>query len=142
MKRASQRGLPVHVSQVSLAALLDLVLVLLLAFVVAVPFLRRMKAPEKVVVETTTQVLPNATPAAKIELSIQPDQSIRLDGQVVTGAQLLPALKKFLESKPESGVLVRMPANFAAGPLARLMEEMHRAGVKQTAVEVVDGGKP
>lgn len=141
MKRASQRDLPVHVSQVSLAALLDLVLVLLLAFVVAVPFLRRMKAPEKVVVETT-QVLPNATPAAKIELNIQPDQSIRLDGQVVTGAQLLPSLKKLLESKPESGVLVRMPANFAAGPLARLMEEMHRAGVKQTAVEVVDGGKP
>ncbi|MES2738743.1 MAG: biopolymer transporter ExbD [Verrucomicrobiota bacterium] len=141
MKRASQRDLPVHVSQVSLAALLDLVLVLLLAFVVAVPFLRRVKAPEKVVAETA-QVLPNPTPAAKIELRIHPDQSIRLDGQVVTGAQLLPSLKKLLESKPESGVLVRMPANFAAGPLARLMEEMHRAGVKQTAVEVVDGGKP
>ncbi len=141
MKRVSQRHLPVYVSQVSLAALLDLVLILLLAVILVVPLLRREKVIEKVPV-TPDPGIKSSMPTAKVDLRIQPDQSILLDGKKVTGEQLLPELKKILSAKPDCGVLVHMPANFAAGSLARLMEEMHRVGVKHTAVEVLDGSQP
>ncbi|MEN3941295.1 biopolymer transporter ExbD [Prosthecobacter sp. SYSU 5D2] len=143
MKRASQRHLPVYVNQVNITALLDLVLVLLLVFIVAVPFLRREK-----VVETVPLVLPeelpkrDSVPKERILLVIQRDQKIVLEGKTVTGEQLMPEIKKQLATRPDSGVLVKMPSNFAAGSLARLMEEMNRAGVRHTAVEVVESSKP
>ncbi len=140
MKRASQRHLPVYVSQLSITALLDLVLVLLLIFIVVVPFLRREKSDEPVVVIVPAEPKSQA-PEAKIDLRIQPDQSILLDGKKVTGENLMPELKNLMSAHPDSGVLVQMPANFAAGSLARLMEEMHRAGVRHTAVEVVENPK-
>lgn len=142
MKRASQRHLPVHVNQVSVTALLDLVLILLLVTLVSVPLLRRPKAEPLIAIPPVTDVAKSASPKNQIELKIEPDQSIILAGKKVTGDHLLTALKGLLAAQPESGVLVKMPANFAAGSLARLMEEMHRAGVKQTAVEVIESGKP
>ncbi|TDU73154.1 biopolymer transport protein ExbD [Prosthecobacter fusiformis] len=141
MKRASQRHLPLYMSQVSITALLDLVLVLLLVFVVAVPIFRREKPAGSADVQTVLPTEPKG-PATQVELNIQPDESILLDGRKVSGAELLPELKKLLVAQPELGVVVKMPANFAAGPLARLMDEMNRAGVRHTAVEVVDAKKP
>ena len=75
MKRASQRHLPVYVSQISVTALLDLVLVLLLVFVVVVPFLRREKMD--VASDRLRPVEEKAQPPTHlIKLAIQPDQSI------------------------------------------------------------------
>lgn len=141
MKRASQRQLPVYVSQVSITALLDLVLVLLLVFIVAVPFLRRENRSTEGE-EASMVVSEKAAPSAVIELNIRPDQSLLLNGRAVTGTQLMPTLKELLAVKPESGVLVKMPANFAAGELANLMDEMHQVGVRQTSVEVVGNKAP
>lgn len=141
MKRASQRHLPVHVSQVSVTALLDLVLILLLVALVTVPLLRNQKPAATHQAPVATLDL-NRAPKSQIELKIQPDQTIILAGKKVTGDHLLAALKGLLVEQPDSGVLVKMPANFAAGSLARLMDEMHRAGVKQTTVEVFESGKP
>lgn len=141
MKRASQRHLPLYMNQVSITALLDLVLVLLLVFLVAVPLLRREKAVEKVVVLPAPEPQ-KEVPAFKVTLSILPDQVLLLDGEKVTGEKLMPEIRQRLAKNPEMAVLVKMPSNFAAGSLARLMEEMHRAGVRQTAVEVVERPKP
>lgn len=144
MKRASQRQLPTYASHMSVAAWLDLGLVLLLVFVVTVPFLRRERlvpqTPAAAATETPTPA-PTEPPKQQIRLVVQPDQIITLDGKKVSGEQLMSELRKKIQSRPDSGVLVVMPANFAAGPLARLMEEMHKAGVKRTAVEVSDPGK-
>lgn len=142
MKRASQRHLPVHVNQVSVTALLDLVLILLLVALVSVPLIRKSKTEPVIKASAVTEVAKPVPPKNQIELKIQPDQTIVLAGKKVTGDHLLAALKGLLAVQPESGVLVKMPSNFAAGSLARLMEEMDRAGVKQTAVEVIEGGKP
>ncbi|MCW0219180.1 MAG: biopolymer transporter ExbD [Prosthecobacter sp.] len=140
MKRASQRHLPVYVSQISVTALLDLVLVLLLVFVVVVPFLRREKMD--IASDRLRPVEEKAQPPTHlIKLAIQPDQSILLNGKAVSGELLLPTLTELIGKKPETGVLVQMPDNFAAGALARLMDEMHRAGVKQTSVEVIETDK-
>lgn len=142
MKRASQRHLPLYMNQVSITALLDLVLVLLLVFLVAVPLLRREKA---VVGKVAAPVVPESqkkVPAFKITLSILPDQVLLLDGDKVTGEKLMPEIRQRLAKNPEMAVLVKMPSNYAAGSLARLMAEMHRAGVRQTAVEVVESPKP
>lgn len=141
MKRASQRHLPLYMNQVSITALLDLVLVLLLGFLVAVPLLRREKAVEKTAAVPAPEVR-EKVPAFKVTLSILPDQVLLLDGEKVTGEKLMPEIRQRLAKKPEMAVLVKMPSNFAAGSLARLMEEMHRAGVRQTAVEVVESPKP
>lgn len=143
MKRASQRNLPVYVSQVSVTALADLALVLLLVFAVAVPFLRR-PAPviqEVPVIPAGMNPLADLKPAKKVVLSILPDQTLRLDGRQVKGEQLMKELKKLAEKSPETGVLVKMPSNFAAGGLARLMEEMNKAGIRSTAVEVTEPAK-
>lgn len=144
MKRASQRQLPTYASHMSVAAWLDLGLVLLLVFVVTVPFLRRERlVPQTPAAAATETPAPATTepPKQQIRLVVQPDQIITLDGKKVSGEQLMSELRKKIQSRPDSGVLVVMPANFAAGPLARLMEEMHKAGVKRTAVEVSDPGK-
>lgn len=142
MKRASQRQLPTYMSQVSVTALLDLGLVLLLAFVVTVPFLRR----EQVVIPASASlaagpVEQDVPQALQIKLVIHPNQEITVNGKKVTGEQLMPEVRQKILSRPDSAVLVVMPSNFAAGPLARLMEELHKAGVKRTAIEVSESGK-
>lgn len=142
MKRASQRHLPVYVTQVSVTALLDLVLILLLTALVAVPLLRRSAGKDAPPVPAVAVAEVSKEPAHQIELKIQPDQTIVLAGKVVSGDLLLAGLKQLLAQQPDSGVLVKMPSNFAAGSLAKLMDEMHRAGVKKTAVEVIENGKP
>jgi biopolymer transport protein ExbD len=143
MKRASQRQLPLYVNQVSITALLDLVLVLLLVFIVAIPFLRREKAVERDPLLPPSEVkISGSIPKHQFQIVIQPDQTILLEGQKVSGERLLPEIKKKLASQPQSGILIKMPSNFAAGSLAKLMEELHRAGVMHTAVEVVENKKP
>lgn len=144
MKRASQRQLPTYASHMSVTAWLDLGLVLLLVFVVAVPFLRReQRMPETLAASASEASAPVTHDPQKpqIQLVVQPDQIITLDGKKVSGEKLMTELRKKIQSRPDSGVLVVMPSNFAAGPLARLMEEMHKAGVKRTAVEVSTPGK-
>ncbi|HEY1083871.1 MAG TPA: biopolymer transporter ExbD [Prosthecobacter sp.] len=142
MKRASNRQLPLYVNQVSVTALLDLVLLLLLCFVVAVPLLRREKAPAPPVSEAAGSTASKPAPGHVLTLKVQPDQTLWLEGKPVTGETLISSLRKRITEKPDAGVLVQMPSNFAAGSLARLMEEMHRMGVKHTAVEVIDKTKP
>jgi biopolymer transport protein ExbD len=125
---------------VSVTALLDLVLILLLVTLVSVPFIRGRASGTSTPTQPAVEIA-QGPPESKIELSIHPDQSLWLDGKKVSGADLLSALKKRLDAKPESGVLVNMSANFAAGSLASLMEEMHKLGVKRTSVNVVDAKK-
>lgn len=141
MKRASDRHLPVYVSQVSVTALADLALVLLLVFVVTVPFLRRHVPVIQEVTSSHAVSAKDKKPAKTVVLGILPDQTLRLDGRQVKGEELMRELKKLAESSPETGVLIKMPSNFAAGGLARLMEEMYKAGIHHTAVEVTDPAK-
>lgn len=142
MKRISQRQLPVYVNQIGLAPLLDLVLVLLLVLLVTLPLLRRERlSGSDLLKQTPTATTEIEAPKVQVKLRIAPDQSIWLDQEKVVGALLLDRLKEVVAKHEGVGVLIEMPDNFAAGSLARLMQEMHRAGVQRTAVEVVKTSK-
>jgi len=148
MKRISQRQLPVFVSQIGIAPLADLAFMLMLVLLVTVPLLRRerMNVTEPQPTGETAPVEVAATPTApttQLKLKISSDQTLWLNGIKIPGDHLLQLLKTEIAKHQDKdvGVLIEMPENFAAGPLAQLMDEMHRAGVKKTSVVVVPATK-
>ncbi len=126
MKRYSNRQLPLLAAEIQITPLLDLLLLLVLTVVVLVPALR---SESKVFQET-----PAGQPTKTIELVVSPDLKLALAGESVTDRELIAALKMRMAVAPETGVVVRIPANLQASALLQIMDALRAASVKHTAV--------
>ncbi|GEP45460.1 ExbD/TolR family protein [Brevifollis gellanilyticus] len=126
MKRYSSHQLPLINAEIQITPLLDLMLLLLLTVVVLVPALR---SESKVFQET-----PAGQPKKTIELVVSPDLKLTLAGESITDRELIAALKMRMAVAPETGVVVRIPANLQASALLEIMDALRAAAVKHTAV--------
>lgn len=125
MKRYSQRQLPLLNTEIQITPLLDLLLLLLLTVVVLVPALR---------LESRAADEPESPPARTVDLIVAPDLKLSLAGEPITDRELIPALKLRMAVAPETGVVVRIPANLQASALLQIMDALRSAEVKHTAV--------
>ncbi len=133
MKRISNQRLPGYVTQVGLTPLLDLVLILLLVFMVAVPLLKKDKkgplsasAPER-----------PPEPSSIVDLVIAADQTTILAGEKLSSEAIVPAVRKRLVTEPDLGILVRVPESMSARQLTLIMDTLQRAGLRHTRVEML-----
>ena len=136
MKRLSNQHLPRMVSDIQVTPFLDLMLLLLLTVVVLVPILQG--GPEDAALAELSDFTP---PGRSIELIVSEDLSLNLDGQGIEANVLIPDLKQRMIADPLLGVVTRVPPTLSAPRLLEIMQALHTAGVKRTAVLVGTSSK-
>ncbi len=136
MKRLSNQHLPRMVSDIQVTPLLDLMLLLLLTVVVLVPILQG--GPEDAALAELSDFTP---PGRSIELIVSEDLSLNLDGQGIEANVLIADLKQRMIADPLLGVVTRVPPTLSAPRLLEIMQALHTAGVKRTAVLVGTSSK-
>ena len=136
MKRLSNQHLPRMVSDIQVTPFLDLMLLLLLTVVVLVPILQG--GPEDAALAELSDFTP---PGRSIELIVSEDLSLNLDGQGIEANVLIADLKQRMIADPLLGVVTRVPPTLSAPRLLEIMQALHTAGVKRTAVLVGTSSK-
>ena len=131
MKRLSNQHLPRIVSDIQVTPLLDLMLLLLLTVVVLVPILQG--GPEDAALAELSDL---ASPDRTIELIVSEDLSLNLAGKGIEAKDMIADLKQRMIADPLLGVVTRVPPTLSAPRLLEIMQALHTAGVKRTAVLV------
>ena len=136
MKRFSNQHLPRMVSDIQVTPLLDLMLLLLLTVVVLVPILQG--GPEDAALAEWSAL---SSPDKTIELLVSEDLSLNLAGKRIEAKDMIADLKQRLVAEPLLGVVARVPPTLLAPRLLEIMQALHAAGVKRTAVLVGTSSK-
>ena len=138
MKRHSNRHQLRLITEISLTPLMDLVMVLLFVFLLAVPLLKA----DKSLLPVTPPTAPTPPPAAAgvpaptetMTLLVNRDLSVTLNGAMLARADLPFRLKQQAERKPGLGIEVRMHRDLPVQQLVETMEMLEAAGIQKTAV--------
>ncbi len=126
------------INEISITPLLDVVLVLLFAFMLTAPLLQSDGALK----------LPSA-PAANapvpkdiIPLTVDADQTFKLDGKVVAQADLQHALQTLSGDHPDLGVVVNIHRDLPVQLLVEVMDALRQAGIRKTSVATSSPAAP
>lgn len=132
MRRFSnQRQLQI-VSEISVIPLMDLVLVLLLALLLAMPLL---KGDKSLLPAVKSAPAPNVPPPVDVvTLTMNRDLSVTLNGAMLARTDLPTSLKQLMQRQPDTGVEVRMHRDLPVSELMGTMKMLEDAGVRKTAV--------
>jgi biopolymer transport protein ExbD len=133
-RRASKLKL---ITEISITPLMDLVFILLFAFMVAVPLVTQ---HELALSSTISGPLPPTSPpspAATFTLSVSEDGSFQWADAPVLFEALPSIIKQSLAAQPQLGVILELPPNRPAQDLVRLMNLLDDLGVTRTAVRLV-----
>lgn len=136
MKRLSNQYLPRMISGIQVTPLLDLMLLLLLTVIVLVPILQG--GPEDAALAELSDL---ASPERSIELIVSEDLSLILAGKGIDAKDMIADLKVRVKADPLLGVVTRVPPTLSAPRLLEIMQALHTAGVKRTAVLVGTASK-
>lgn len=131
MKRYSNQHLPRLVSDIQVTPLLDLMLLLLLTVMVLVSILQG--GPRDAALADLSVL---TAPDRSIELLVREDLSLNLAGKGIEAKDMIADLKQRLLADPLLGVVTRVPPTLLAPRLLEIMQALHAAGVKRTAVLV------
>lgn len=135
MKRHSNRHQLRLITEISLTPLMDLVLVLLFVFLLAVPLL---KADKAMLTAATPAPSPAPTntpaPTETMALRVNSDQSVTLNGAMLARADLPVSLKQLAQRNPGIGIEVRMHRDLPVQQLVETMKLLEAAGIQKTAV--------
>lgn len=135
MKRYSNRHQLRLITEISITPLMDLVLVLLFVFLLAVPLLKA----DKEMLATSAPPPPPVpasvpAPAETMVLLVNNDQSVTLNGAMLARADLPVSLKQLAQRKPGIGIEVRMHRDLPVQQLVETMRLLEEAGIQKTAV--------
>jgi len=75
-----------------------------------------------------------AAPRSVATLSMDKDQTLRLEGKPLAAADLGKELLDLARTRPETGVLVQMHRELPVQALVELMDQLRAAGISRTAV--------
>ncbi len=131
MKRHSNRHQLRLITEISLTPLLDLVLVLLFVFMLAVPLLKTGQGKPAMPAPTPASV---AAPAEKMTLLVNGDQSVTLNGAMLARTDLPASLKQLAQSRPGLGIEVRIHRDLPVQQLVETIHMLETAGIRKTAV--------
>ena len=134
MKRHSNRHQLRLITEISITPLLDLVLVLLFVFLLAVPLLKADKSLLTTPVPTPPPTASSAAPTETMTLLVNSDQSVTLNGAMMARADLPVSLKQLVQRKPGIGIEVRMHRDLPVQQLVETMQLLEEAGIQKTAV--------
>jgi len=133
MQRRSNRHQLRLVTEMSITPLLNLVLIMLLVFMIAGPFMHGGHAMPQ-----SGSQGKEAPPADIAKLTMDQDQTLSLEGRAMAPADLKNALAQLHKNRPNTGVLLQIHRDLPVHLLVDLMDALRQAGVPKTEVATIE----
>ncbi len=126
-------------AEISATPLLDLVFILLFAFMVALPMVSRSDALLRAT-DDETSALSRQTPASIITLQVRAPDELIHEGAALTAAEVEQRLQRdWLPAQPDLGVRIEIAPEQPVTALTEVMTLLSRSGVRRTSVRIAGG---
>jgi biopolymer transport protein ExbD len=131
MRRFSDRHTLQTLTEINVTPLLDLAFVLLIIFIITTPL---MENSVNLVVPTSGEAIQSVDPSQVETISIDKDDVLRINGEVVDPATLEARLLALHADKPEMAVVVRPHKELPIQKFIDVMDVLQRARISKVGV--------
>lgn len=131
MRRFSDRNAMHTLSELNVTPLLDLAFVLLIIFMITTPLLENSM---DLVVPTSATAKTEINPAQVQTLSVDRNDILKLNEQVMTADELETRLQQLRRETPGLAVVVRPHKELPVQNFVRVMDLLHKAGITKVGV--------
>ena len=131
MRRYSQRQSLSSLSEINITPLLDLAFVLLIIFMITTPLL---ESSMSLIIPSSGAKSSPVTAAQVQMVSIDRNESIRFNNQVVDLTMLTAQLAEAKRVNPEVAVVIRPDRELSVQKLVTLMDALQRAGIMKVGI--------
>ena len=131
MRRYSNRNSLSTLSEINITPLLDLAFVLLIIFMITTPLLENSKT---LVIPSSATTNAPINPAAVQTLSMDRNEVVRLNEQVIDLATLESRLAALKAADPNVAVVIRPDRNLSVQKLVSLMDALQRADITKVGI--------
>ena len=131
MRRYSARTSFSTLSEINVTPLLDLAFVLLIIFMITTPLLENSKT---LIIPSSATTNAPINPAAVQTISIDRNEVVRLNEEVVEPAALEPRLAALKQADPNVAVIIRPDRTLPVQKLVSLMDALQRAEITKVGI--------
>ena len=131
MRRYSNRTSLSTLSEINITPLLDLAFVLLIIFMITTPLLENSKT---LIIPSSATTNAPVNPAAVQTLSMDRNEVVRLNEQVIDLATLESRLAALKAADPNVAVVIRPDRNLPVQKLVSLMDALQRADITKVGI--------
>jgi biopolymer transport protein ExbD len=131
MRRYSQRQSLSTLSEINVTPLLDLAFVLLIIFMITTPLL---ESSMNLVIPSSSAKNPPINKSQVQTVSIDRNETLRFNNQVVNLETLTPQLAQLKQTNPDVAIVVRPDRDLPVQKLIALMDALQRAGITKVGI--------
>ena len=138
MRRYSNRTSLSTLSEINITPLLDLAFVLLIIFMITTPLLENSKT---LIIPSSATTNAPINPATVQTLSMDRNEVVRLNEQVIDRATLESRLSALKAADPNVAVVIRPDRNLPVQKLVSLMDALQRADITKVGIATQEESK-
>lgn len=131
MRRYSDRNALHTLSELNVTPLLDLAFVLLIIFMITTPL---MENSMDLIVPSSSTAKTTVNPAQVQTISIDRNDVLKLNNEVVTESDLSSRLTQLKGQQPDLAVVMRPHRELPVQDFVRVMDLLHKAGITKVGV--------
>jgi biopolymer transport protein ExbD len=131
MRRYSQRQSLSSLSEINITPLLDLAFVLLIIFMITTPLL---ESTMSLIIPSSGAKTPPVTTSQVKTISIDRNEAIRFNNQVVDLESLTTQLSEIKRANPDVAVVIRPDRDLPVQKLITLMDALQRAQIMKVGI--------
>jgi biopolymer transport protein ExbD len=131
MRRYSQRQSLSSLSEINITPLLDLAFVLLIIFMITTPLL---ESSMSLIIPSSGAKSPPVTSSQVQTISIDRNDAVRFNNQIVDLETLTTQLAELKRSNPDVAVVIRPDRDLPVQKLVTLMDALQRAGIMKVGI--------
>ena len=131
MRRYSQRQSLSSLSEINITPLLDLAFVLLIIFMITTPLL---ESSMSLIIPSSVGKNPPVTSTPVQTISIDRNETIRLNNQLVDPGALAAKLGEIKRTNPDVAVVIRPDRDLPVQKLVTLMDALQRAQIMKVGI--------
>ncbi len=131
MRRYSQRQSLSSLSEINITPLLDLAFVLLIIFMITTPLL---ETSMNLIIPSSGAKSPPVTSSQVQTISIDRNEAVRINNQVVDLEKLTAQLADLKRANPDVAVVIRPDRELPVQKLVTLMDALQRAGIMKVGI--------
>src|ERR1700730_9527709 len=131
MRRYSQRQSLSSLSEINITPLLDLAFVLLIIFMITTPLL---ESSTSLIIPSSAAKNPSVSSSQVQTISIDRNESIRLNNQLVDLDSLSAHLMEMKRANPDVAVVIRPDRDLPVQKLITLMDALQRAQIMKVGI--------